>query len=551
MASNGNKGKFSERIKKIAFRKKNRMIYEEDENTKIRYQNVLKVLAAVPGMVYSNLYIEDDKNKVNNIKKRKEISRKNLINEIDIDEIKKKQDIFFKKDSKLDLVVNKRAELKEIDNEHMTSMKQEEDINIKVNDNKQEVSVEKISDTLDKQKVPVEKINEQENIINNNILEDNTSKFNAMSSFQDDQGEDKKKVEKLEKDILDIIKKKLVLSINTLEILQSDLYILSEVNGDAKTKEECEKQIKEIKELLKRIEKLKEQYDFLKDNYDFEYLMALDDDNLIDKIIELKDVFDKNQVRAFVKDYKLLEEYKYLYLKIDKLQEKTNELEEEKDKELEKLKERDIDFEKLKNKIYNANGINDMYNNMINDQNEILKELDKNISKINSYFQVDYHIKGLNKLLFNAFKYFGLLMMSPLRGMFPSIAIQTLMTRDMLKGVYQKVHWEETKKTVYEAADYSSSISQVIDNMDYISNSIDDNLDKLIKLKEIYNKRFKKYQTDNIEYKKVIDMINDMENKMLGNKIKVEIMKKKALEQKKANDKKLVLVNKLNEEQNK
>ena len=121
----------------------------------------------------------------------------------------------------------------------------------------------------------------------------------------------------------------------------------------------------------------------------------------------------------------------------------------------------------------------------------------------------------------------------------------------MLKGVYQKVHWEETKKTVYEATDYSSSINQVIDDMDYISNSIDDNLDKLIKLKEIYNKRFKKYQNDNIEYKKVIDMINDMENKMLGNKIKVEIMKKKALEQKKANDKKLVLVNKLNEEQNK
>ena len=522
MATNGNKGKFSERIKKIAFRKRNRMIYEEDENTKIRYQNVLKVLAAIPGMVYSNLYIEDDKNKVNNIKKRKEFSQKNLITDIDVNEIKKKQDIFFAKKQEF---VNKN-------NENI----------VKVNpqgnkENEQFLVHDKTSQEL----LPKEK---NEEVLEKGIEINDREVVNS-------QNDGNKKVEKLEKDILDIIKKKLVLSINNLEILQSDLYILSEVNGDAKTQEECEKQIKEIKDLLNKIEKLKEQYDYLKDNYDFEYLMALDDDNLIDKIIELKDIFDKNEVRAFVKDYKLLEEYKYLYLKIDKLQEDTNELEEEKDKELEKLKERDIDFEKLKNKIYNANGINDMYNNMINDQNEILKELDKNISKINSYIQVDYHIKGLNKLLFNTFKYFGLLIMSPLRGMFPSIAIQTLMTRDMLKGVYQKVHWEETKKTVYEATDYSSSISQVIDDMDYISNSIDDNLDKLIKLKEIYNKRFKKYQTDNIEYKKVIDMINDMENKMLGNKIKVEIMKKKALEQKKANDKKLVLVNKLNEEQNK
>ena len=40
--------------------------------------------------------------------------------------------------------------------------------------------------------------------------------------------------------------------------------------------------------------------------------------------------------------------------------------------------------------------------------------------------------------------------------------------------------------------------------------------------------------------------INDMENKILGNKIKVEMMKKRALEQKKENEKKLKLVKELN-----
>ena len=39
-----------------------------------------------------------------------------------------------------------------------------------------------------------------------------------------------------------------------------------------------------------------------------------------------------------------------------------------------------------------------------------------------------------------------------------------------------------------------------------------------------------------------------MENEILGNKIKIEIMEKKALEQERANKQKLTLVNKLNSE---
>ena len=57
----GNKGRFSERLKKIAFRKRKRINYPEDENSKIVYQNVLKVLAAIPGMVYSNVHIDEPK----------------------------------------------------------------------------------------------------------------------------------------------------------------------------------------------------------------------------------------------------------------------------------------------------------------------------------------------------------------------------------------------------------------------------------------------------------------------------------------------------------
>ena len=62
-----------------------------------------------------------------------------------------------------------------------------------------------------------------------------------------------------------------------------------------------------------------------------------------------------------------------------------------------------------------------------------------------------------------------------------------------------------------------------------------------------YNDQFKKYQGDFLQYRDIMHKINDMENKILGNKIKIEMMKKRALEQKKMNEKKLVLVKELNE----
>ena len=71
-------------------------------------------------------------------------------------------------------------------------------------------------------------------------------------------------------------------------------------------------------------------------------------------------------------------------------------------------------------------------------------------------------------------------------------------------------------------------------------------LGDIVKLKIQYNQQFKKYQGDFLEYEKVIGKINDMENKILGNKIKIEIMRQHMLDKQKENYKKLELVDKLN-----
>ena len=235
-----------------------------------------------------------------------------------------------------------------------------------------------------------------------------------------------------------------------MEILQSELYILSEVNGESKVLKECQRELDQVKSILCKIDKLKEQYDFLKDNYDFEYLLEIDNNDLVDKIILLKDTFGNNQLKAVSEDYKLLDVYKYLYLKIDDLQEKTADFENIKKEEAAKLKERDIDFEKLKNDVYNVDYTSRNYESFVDNQNQILKEIDDNVNKINSYEQVNYHLKGFGELFKNSFKYFGLLMVSPLKGIIPSIATETLITGNIVKNLYKNLEWEEEKRTVFD-----------------------------------------------------------------------------------------------------
>ena len=271
---------------------------------------------------------------------------------------------------------------------------------------------------------------------------------------------------------------------------------------------------------------------------------------LVDNIIELKNKFSTNEVKATVNDYKLLDVYKFLYLRIDQLKEDTSKFEDYKETQLELLKERDIDFDKLKSDVYNVSRTNEEYNSFVKNQNEFLNDLDSKIAKIDSYEEVNYRLKGFNQFLFNSFKYVGLLMLSPLKGVIPSIATETLITKNVVGNLYNNMEWEENRKRVYSAIDYSGIISGAINDLDYTSRIVDGTLEDIVNLKIKYNEEFKKYQGDFLEYEEVIRKINDMENKILGNKIKIEIMRKKMLEKEKQNSKKLELVKELNNKNN-
>ena len=154
---------------------------------------------------------------------------------------------------------------------------------------------------------------------------------------------------------------------------------------------------------------MKEKYDFLKDNVDFEYMLEYDDSFLVDKILELKELCTNADLKYIVDNYKILDEYKYLYLKIDKLEDTTIKYENYKNDKFNELKQRDIDFDKLKSSVYNLDRDKEYYERFVSEQELLFKSLEEKILNIDKHEHVTYKLKGFNKLLGNSFKYLGLL----------------------------------------------------------------------------------------------------------------------------------------------
>ena len=537
MATGGNKGKFSERLKKILSNRKRKNISKEErtqvEDSNKIYINFLKVVAAIPGLVYENVV---DNNQAE--EKKIQINRTTKAENATVTVTKEIRKKIFDDNNN---IVKRQNFNQNITPKTNQEPQQEFKQNLKKDDTKKENSFRQnfakgIANKAEKRKIisdiSIDKIKKQQE---------------KVIPKSDDKTDNIRRAKELEKSIINLIKKDLIKIVNEMEILQSELYILSEVNGESKELEKCHKELDNVKSMICKIDKLKEQYDFLKDNYDFEYLLEINNPDIVDKIIELRDSFGNNEVKALTEDYKLLEVYQYLYLKIDDLREKTTEFELEKEKEVEKLKERDIDFEKLKQDVYNVDYTNKHYEMFVREQNDILNDIERNVSKIDSHEQVNYHLKGFRELFMNSFKYFGLLMVSPLKGIIPSIATETIITGNIIKNLYRNLGVEEERKIVYESMDYASIISNAISDLESTSNIVDATLDDIVRLKMKYNDKFRKYQGDFTEYYDIMHKINDMENKILGNKIKIEMMKKRALEQQRANEKKLKLVKELNE----
>ena len=200
----------------------------------------------------------------------------------------------------------------------------------------------------------------------------------------------------------------------------------------------------------------------------------------------------------------------------------------------------------MKEKLYDLDRENERYNNFVKKQEQLCLELNDKINKIDSYEKIDYKLKGFDKLLANSFKYLGLLLVNPLKGLVPGIVTQTIITKNMVSNLYKNLEWEENKKIVYSAINYADEINITLNNLDNAALMIDSTLEEIIKVKNKYINEFSKYEESFSSYKDAIKKINKIQNAVIGNKIKLEKIRENMKEKERINDMKMKKVKKLN-----
>lgn len=363
--------------------------------------------------------------------------------------------------------------------------------------------------------------------------------FNYVSSLTD--------IEELKKDILIGIRKNFIDEINKLEVLNSELYVLSKFDMDSSLLQECNDYLKKVKQLLDKLNKLNKQYNIYKENYYFENILDMDDKNLLDKILLFGELCNLEDRKNLVKDYKILDSYKYLYSKLEKVKERCALLEEKSEEKIKKLEDANIDFKKYQNDIFNKENIVSRCEFIYSKQEELLKEISSKVGNISSYESVRYNLSGFGSLLLNGIKLIGLFALSPFKGLFPSISLQTSLTKKTVSNLRKSI--ASTKKTeiVYTADDYIDKLNYSINEMDdmykYISSTISD----IDSLRDEYISKFSLYKEQLPNYNYYLKKINTLRKVMVNNQAKIVFLNKKMKENKKVNEKTLIRVKKLNE----
>ena len=352
----------------------------------------------------------------------------------------------------------------------------------------------------------------------------------------------------LEEKIFIKLQKQLIKLKNECEIVECEEYIINKYEKDNELYQKAKEINEKINKILKRLEKINKEYKIIKDNNLVVDPLYLDDSILIDDIIAYRNMIEEKQYKDINSRIKLLEEYRYLYKNVDKLVEKTEDIKEKSDRRVKELEERDEKYKKAKNKMVNLSEIESCCNLIIAKNNKYLEELTSKINKIDKGKYVEKKLKGMNGFLSSTLRYIGLLTLTPLRGIIPGIAARTVATRKLLNEMLKNMHYETKEKVIYSAINYTSEINNKLYDIDSISDNIDGAIDDIVKLKKEFQDYFSIYNLE--EYENAYKKILLLENNILNNKEKINIMKEKLIKNKKINNDVLTKVRKLNQEIN-
>lgn len=348
----------------------------------------------------------------------------------------------------------------------------------------------------------------------------------------------------LEKKIYLKLEKELIRLKNECEIIESEEYIINKYEKDQEVYNNALRINKKIDRLLIKLKKIEKDYKLFKDKDLIKEPLFLEDTLLIDDIIEYRESLSKIKTSPINNKLKLLGEYQYLYLNLDKLIDRTEQIKEISDKRVEELSLRDQNYKEAKNKIVNISEIENCTSKIINKNKMYLEELSKKVDKITEEKYIEKKLEGMNGFFTSSLRYIFLLTLTPLSGIFPGIAARTIATRKLLHGMLENMHYKTQEKSLFLADNYLDEINNRIYDIKDLEDNIDSAIEEVKKLKKEFQDEFLAYNLP--EYDKTYKKLELIEANILNNKEKTRIIKEKLIKNKTLNKNTLLKVRKLN-----
>lgn len=359
----------------------------------------------------------------------------------------------------------------------------------------------------------------------------------------------KEKIDYLNNQIVNKIKKRLVKYLDEIEILESELYVIGTISKDEATIEELNKTKAKVNALINKINSLKEKYKLIKNYVDNELFIDDKDDFLDEDIDYLKQLATSAEIEKNKSTIKKIKEYKLLSLELDVIEAKVKDLNSIKEKKKEELNLRDDNYQKLLDTYINNRTISEQCQKMMAEQEKALASI--NVNDIEAITNTTTRLVGMGEVFRSGLKYIGTVM-NPFKYTRNGIAQSTILAKRLVDNALNNVHMETRTKISYQATDYSYEIDRCLNELEYVSNTIDKSLEDITYLKNRYISELIKYKYRVPKIAKTYQDIIKLENLLLSNKRKTQMMINKTNNLELANKNKLIKVKKLNnQEQNK
>lgn len=403
------------------------------------------------------------------------------------------------------------------------------------------------SSIIDFSKKDKQEKNNEHQIVDDSKKEKNIQQINLINK-EDNIIKSKEKINYLNNQIVNKIKKRLVKYLDEIEILESELCVINTLSKDETTIEELNKTKDKINTLINKINSLKEKYKLIKNYVDDEIFIDDKDDFLDEDIDYLKQLATSVEIGKNKSAINKIKEYKLLSVELDVIETKVKDLNNIKEKTKEELNLRDDNYQKLLNTYINNQTITEQCQKMMAEQEKTLSNI--KVDDIEVITNTTTKLVGIGEVFRSGLKYIGSVI-NPFKYTKNGIAQSTILAKNLLNNAINNMHMETKTKISYQTTDYSYEIDRCLNELEYVSRTIDKSLEDITYLKNRYISELIKYKYRVPKIAKTYQDITKLEKMLLSNKRKTQLMINKTNSLELANQNKLIKVKKLNNQERK